>query len=182
MSQRGPRGWATGPASADHAKSKLPPSDSSANICLKSASGDRDRYDQPMPDNNADALSYSRCGRDRRQRRLSPAFWPRWRSRWSASTMASMASAMGVARMPTQGSWRPLVTTSVAARQVHRAPRQPDAGGGLQRQARDDALAGGDAAEHAAGVVGQEAVGVISSRCSVPFCATQRSRRRSRRP
>jgi hypothetical protein len=39
--------------------------------------------------------------------------------------MASMASAMGVARMPTQGSWRPWVTTSVGvAVQVHRAPGQ----------------------------------------------------------
>jgi hypothetical protein len=34
------------------------------------------------------------------------------RSAWSITTSASMASAMGVARMPTQGSWRPLVTTS----------------------------------------------------------------------
>ena len=36
-------------------------------------------------------------------------FCARWRSRWSASTQASIASPTGTARMPTQGSWRPLV-------------------------------------------------------------------------
>src|SRR5690606_38914838 len=36
----------------------------------------------------------------------------RLRSTCSITTSASMASAMGVARMPTQGSWRPLVMTS----------------------------------------------------------------------
>ena len=36
----------------------------------------------------------------------------RWRRAWSISTRASRASAMGAARMPTQGSWRPLVITS----------------------------------------------------------------------
>jgi hypothetical protein len=40
----------------------------------------------------------------------------RWRSAWSISTSASMASAIGVARMPTQGSWRPVVTTSTRPR------------------------------------------------------------------
>ena len=39
-------------------------------------------------------------------------FCPRWRSTWSITTMAIIASAMGVARIPTQGSWRPWVTTS----------------------------------------------------------------------
>ena len=38
----------------------------------------------------------------------------RWRSAWSISTSASIASQIGVARMPTQGSWRPVVTTSTA--------------------------------------------------------------------
>ena len=39
----------------------------------------------------------------------------RWRSRWSASTIAIMASPTGTARMPTQGSWRPLVEISVSS-------------------------------------------------------------------
>jgi hypothetical protein len=34
-------------------------------------------------------------------------------SAWSISTSASIASAIGVARMPTQGSWRPCVSTMV---------------------------------------------------------------------
>src|SRR5206468_4276441 len=37
----------------------------------------------------------------------------RWRSAWSISTQASIASAIGVARIPTQGSWRPVVWTVV---------------------------------------------------------------------
>ena len=37
------------------------------------------------------------------------AFCARWRSAWSISTSASMASAMGAARSPTQGSCRPWV-------------------------------------------------------------------------
>ena len=45
----------------------------------------------------------------------TPWFWARCRSRWSISVMASMASAMGAARIPTQGSWRPVVTTSAGA-------------------------------------------------------------------
>src|SRR6185437_1731198 len=38
----------------------------------------------------------------------------RWRSRWSASTTAIIASPTGTPRMPTQGSWRPLVATSTS--------------------------------------------------------------------
>src|SRR6185437_15257224 len=38
----------------------------------------------------------------------------RWRSALSASTQAIIASPTGTARMPTQGSWRPLVTISVS--------------------------------------------------------------------
>src|SRR5262249_34055683 len=49
-----------------------------------------------------------------RRSRQGP-IWPRWRSRWSASTMASMASATGVPRIATHGSWRPLVTISRSA-------------------------------------------------------------------
>lgn len=40
--------------------------------------------------------------------------WARWRSRWSASTSASIASATGTPRMATQGSWRPLVEMVVS--------------------------------------------------------------------
>ena len=43
------------------------------------------------------------------------AFWPRWRSQWSMRTRAVIASAMGVARSPTQGSCRPVVTTSTGS-------------------------------------------------------------------
>ena len=43
------------------------------------------------------------------------AFWPRWRSQWSIRTRAVIASAMGVARRPTQGSWRPVVATSTGS-------------------------------------------------------------------
>src|ERR1700742_2792566 len=39
---------------------------------------------------------------------------PRWRRKWSASTQAIMASPTGTARMPTQGSCRPLVKISVS--------------------------------------------------------------------
>src|SRR5690606_13158224 len=38
--------------------------------------------------------------------------WARWRRAWSIGTRATIASAIGVARMPTQGSWRPVVMTS----------------------------------------------------------------------
>ena len=42
------------------------------------------------------------------------AFCARCRSAWSTSTQASIASAIGVARMPTHGSWRPCVLTITA--------------------------------------------------------------------
>ena len=92
------------------------------------------------------------------------------------STIASIASAIGVARRPTHGSWRPVVTISTALPcDVDRAAGHLDAGGGLEGQVRDDVLAGGDAAEDAAGVVARESrAGVSSSRCSLPFCATAR--------
>ena len=41
--------------------------------------------------------------------------WPRWRRKWSARTTAIIASPIGTARMPTHGSCRPFVTTSVFA-------------------------------------------------------------------
>ena len=39
-------------------------------------------------------------------------FCARWRRAWSINTRASMASAIGAARKPTQGSWRPCVAIS----------------------------------------------------------------------
>ena len=42
------------------------------------------------------------------------AFCARWRNAWSISTSAIIASAIGVARMPTHGSWRPCVLTMTA--------------------------------------------------------------------
>ena len=98
------------------------------------------------------------------------AFCARWRSAWSISTIASIASAIGVARMPTQGSWRPCVLTiDRRARLVDRAAVEPDRRRRLDRDRDDDVLPGRDAAEDAAGVVGQEAlrrhlVGVLGAR------------------
>ena len=40
---------------------------------------------------------------------------PRWCKKWSARTQAIIASPTGTARMPTQGSCRPLVTISVSS-------------------------------------------------------------------
>jgi len=50
----------------------------------------------------------------RDDRRITPHIQVlrRCRSAWSISTIASIASAIGVARMPTHGSWRPWVTIS----------------------------------------------------------------------
>src|SRR4029450_3059714 len=110
-----------------------------------------------------------------------------------------MASAIGVARMPTQGSWRPCVSTIVGSprfsmdrrgsrmlecgvdgvlhadvlaprgvvapvRLAHRTlaalvdgpARQPNAGCRLDRDAHDDVLAAGDAAQDPAGVVAEK--------------------------
>ena len=67
---------------------------------------------RPAP--SADDLSVSEgasCGDGVRLAALTSPHCARWRSAWSMSTRASMASAMGVARMPTQGSWRPKVST-----------------------------------------------------------------------
>src|SRR5471030_1870419 len=62
---------------------------------------------------------------------LTPAFCARCRNAWSISTSASIASAIGVARMPTQGSCRPWVSM-VAGRpcksMVRRGLRMLDVG------------------------------------------------------
>ena len=44
---------------------------------------------------------------------FTSAFCARCKSAWSIKTNAIMASAMGVALIPTQGSWRPFVSTKV---------------------------------------------------------------------
>src|SRR6185312_2204394 len=43
---------------------------------------------------------------------VTSAFWARCRKAWSMSVSASMASAIGTARIPTTGSWRPCTLTS----------------------------------------------------------------------
>jgi hypothetical protein len=53
-----------------------------------------------------------------------------------------------------------------------RCGRESDARRRLERDRRDDRLPARNAAEDAAGMVRQESSGVISSRCSLPFCAT----------
>src|SRR4030081_2829032 len=102
-----------------------------------------------------------------------------------------MASPTGTARMPTQGSWRPFVVMSVSAplrSTVRRGDRIDDvgltanraptgragavaAGGAARRQdrrrrlARDPRhhrLAGGDATQNPAGVVGHEADALVA--------------------
>ena len=75
-------------------------------------------------DGDADAahscLAISGCGSalGMRGMDMSPTspHCARWRSAWSISTSATIASQIGVARMPTQGSWRPVVTTSTHCR------------------------------------------------------------------
>src|SRR5690606_28548804 len=62
----------------------------------------------------AQAWSGAHPGVGRAGTRLS-AFWARWRSAWSISTRASIASAIGAARMPTHGSWRPRVWMTVGS-------------------------------------------------------------------
>ena len=71
-----------------------------------------------------------------------------------------MASAIGTARIPTHGSWRPVVTTSTGlpATSIVR-PGLTMLDVGLIAMLTTQVLAGRDAAERAAGVVRQEAVG-----------------------
>jgi hypothetical protein len=58
------------------------------------------------------ALAGLRSRRELRRRGDHVGVLRRWRSAWSISTSASIASAIGVARMPTHGSWRPCVLTT----------------------------------------------------------------------
>ena len=68
-----------------------------------------------------------------------------------------MASAIGVARMPTQGSWRPKVSTVAGwpFRSIERRGLRIELVGLIAMLTRD-VLPGRDAAEHAAGVVARE--------------------------
>ncbi|MGY4373644.1 hypothetical protein ACVWZ3_001283 [Bradyrhizobium sp. i1.3.6] len=75
-----------------------------------------------------------------------------------------MASPTGTARMPTQGSWRPLVMISVGvgALAIDSEARLEDRRGRLHREADHHRLSGGDAAQNAAGMVGEEARAIIA--------------------
>ena len=86
-----------------------------------------------------------------------------------------MASAIGTARRPTQGSCRPVVTTSTGwpATSIVR-PGTWMLEVGLNDDMHDEVLAGADAAERAAGMVRGKPAGVSSSRCSLPRCAGDR--------
>ena len=104
------------------------------------------------------------------------AFCARCRSAWSISTSASIASAIGVARMPTQGSWRPWVSTTVGAPERGRssgaAVRMLERR--LDRDRDLDVLPGRDAAEHAAGVVADGSLRASARRhARVPRCVTR---------
>jgi hypothetical protein len=77
---------------------------------------------------------------------------------------------MGVARMPTQGSWRPKVSTAWAGRHGRSIARHADRAGGLDGDVHHQVLPGGDAAEHAAGMVAAKAmraelVAMFAARC-----------------
>ena len=104
----------------------------------------------------------------------------RWRSAWSASTMAIIASPTGTARMPTQGSWRPLVTMSVLrAVHINGLARIKNGRRRLHGEARDDGLTGRDAAQNSARMIGEEfglplAPLRISSAFSSPVSAAAR--------
>ena len=98
--------------------------------------------------------------------------WARWRNAWSISTSASIASAIGVARMP--------IYRVVAARWSASAPDcrlvvelrscgMLDVG--FECDIGLDVLAGGNAAENAAGLVAAETVGPnISSPHRAALC------------
>ena len=98
--------------------------------------------------------------RRRRHDPIAPRIPPvcaRSSRRWSRSTQAIIASPTGTARMPTQGSWRPLVTISVSSPvRGDRPARRQDRRGRLDREAHDDVLPGGDAAEDPARMVRRE--------------------------
>ena len=93
---------------------------------------------------------------------MTSAFCPRCRSAWSIKTNASIASEIGVARIPTHGSWRPVVTTSrwtAAVQHQHietarRAqggprPRRPDRAGDPRQDRRHPGQLGPDRAARA---------------------------------
>ena len=59
--------------------------------------------------------------------------------------------------MPTHGSWRPLVTISVSSTERVTVGAAQDRGGRLDSEPGDDRLSGRNAAENAAGMVGEKA-------------------------
>ena len=82
------------------------------------------------------------------------AFCARCRSAWSISTIASIASAIGVARMPTHGIVAAVrVDDDRSPGLVDRVAVEPDRRRRLDRDRHDDVLAGRDAAQDAARVV-----------------------------
>ena len=89
------------------------------------------------------------------------------------STMASMASTMGTARMPTQGSCRPLVTTSTAlpSTSTVRPPRRI-LEVGLKATRATTSWPEEMPPRMPPALLPRNPSGVISSRCSVPFCRT----------
>ena len=63
---------------------------------------------------------------------------------WSISVSSSIASAMGVARIPTHGSWRPCVSTVVALPSLSMERRaEANTRSGFDRNFHHDVLTGG---------------------------------------
>ena len=92
----------------------------------------------------------------------------------SIGTSASVASAMGVARMPTFWSWRPCVlsvTGRPALSMLTRSRRVLLVG---DRDRDGDRLPGRNAASTPRPLLLANLPSTISSECSVPFCVTER--------
>ena len=90
------------------------------------------------------------------------------------STRATIASAMGVARSPTQGSCRPVVTTSTGspARSMLR-PGRRRLEVGLRAMLATTSCPVEMPPRIPPAWLPRNPSGVISSRCSVPFCSTE---------
>jgi hypothetical protein len=101
------------------------------------------------------------------------AFWARWRSAWSISVSASIDSQIGVARMPTQGSWRPVVSTITGAplRSMERlGSRIDEVGFTATCTTRSWPVEMPPSTPPA--LLDRKPSGVISSPCTVPGCVT----------
>ncbi len=99
--------------------------------------------------------------------------WARCASTWSITTSASIASTMGVARMPTQGSWRPKVSTTVGwpARSMERRGVRMELVGLIATDTRRSWPVEMPPSTPPA-LLPTKPCGVSSSPCSVPRCAT----------